>query len=116
VRRGIFDVTGHQPCTENARSCRWALDGEAVFAADQQGRCRHGQRHCSRIEVYVGAVRDLLVRERETPSRQIAQSGGVSKDLNARLAVPDHDIATLRRDNHSMQVLHIGRCGEGVTA
>lgn len=64
----------------------------------------------------MGAVRDLLVRERETPSRQIAQSGGVSKDLNARLAVPDHDIATLRRDNHSMQVLHIGRCGEGVTA
>jgi hypothetical protein len=49
----------------------------------------------------VGAVRDPLVRQGQTPSGQIAQSGRVSENLNAGLAVPDHNIATFRLDNHS---------------
>ena len=50
--------------------------------------------------MHVGAVRDLLVRQREASPRKMAQSGGGSEDLNAGLAVPDQDIAAFRLDHH----------------
>ena len=51
--------------------------------------------------MHVGAAGSLLVRQRETPAGEIAQSGRVSENLNAGLAMPDQDIAALRLDDHS---------------
>jgi hypothetical protein len=51
--------------------------------------------------MYVGAVGGLLVRQHETPSGKVTQSGRISEDLNAGLSLPDYDIAALRLDDRS---------------
>ena len=56
----------------------------------------------------MGTGGDMLVRQREAPSGQIAQSCRIGEDLNAGRAVPDQDVASLRLDDHPVGGVIIG--------